>query len=296
MKYSKTAIGLLTAQYRSVLKKCWLINVGLFFVGAAIATPAQAADGDILTGSTLVLSGETVSSGHLNIEGMATTSYVTSQLSTYTTTTLPGEVQAEISNQITSSTGSIRSAITNATTDMATQTWADNRFLDSGEVSDAITAAVTGDDATLALRGSSITTTGAAHFGNTLTVTAGGASITGDVTVLSGGVTASSGTITGRGISAGTGGISSTGAISSTGNINVGTGNKITLNATSGNISTSGVISTGGIELKGSDNSIYTPFKPVVILRLPVIWFLLQVMLQQRPVVLRPDPEQYMLL
>ena len=44
MKYSKSAIGLLTAQYRSVLKKCWLINVGLFALGAAAATPASAAD------------------------------------------------------------------------------------------------------------------------------------------------------------------------------------------------------------------------------------------------------------
>lgn len=42
MKYSKSAIGLLTAQYRSVLKKCWLINVGLFALGAAVATPANA--------------------------------------------------------------------------------------------------------------------------------------------------------------------------------------------------------------------------------------------------------------
>ncbi|MBR6355853.1 MAG: hypothetical protein IKR92_03255, partial [Alphaproteobacteria bacterium] len=45
MKYSKTAIGLLTAQYRSVLKKCLMINLGLFALGAvATATPAQAAN------------------------------------------------------------------------------------------------------------------------------------------------------------------------------------------------------------------------------------------------------------
>ena len=45
MKYSKTAIGLLTAQYRSVLKKCLLINLGLFALGAvATATPANATD------------------------------------------------------------------------------------------------------------------------------------------------------------------------------------------------------------------------------------------------------------
>ncbi len=45
MKYTRTAIGLLTAQYRSVLKKCWLINVGLFALGAAII-PSEAVAGD----------------------------------------------------------------------------------------------------------------------------------------------------------------------------------------------------------------------------------------------------------
>ncbi len=42
MKYTRTAIGLLTAQYRSVLKKCWLINVGLFALGAAAIMPSEA--------------------------------------------------------------------------------------------------------------------------------------------------------------------------------------------------------------------------------------------------------------
>ena len=43
MKYTRTAIGLLTAQYRAVLKKCFLINAGLFALGAvAVATPANA--------------------------------------------------------------------------------------------------------------------------------------------------------------------------------------------------------------------------------------------------------------
>ena len=38
MKYSRTALGLLSAQYRSVLRKCFLINMGLFAI-TAIATP-----------------------------------------------------------------------------------------------------------------------------------------------------------------------------------------------------------------------------------------------------------------
>ena len=48
MKYSKTAIGLLTAQYRSVLKKCLMINLGLFALGTVAATPAN---GETYTGS-----------------------------------------------------------------------------------------------------------------------------------------------------------------------------------------------------------------------------------------------------
>ena len=50
MKYSRTALGLLNAQYRSVLRKCFLINAGLFALGAiATATPANADEGYNLT-------------------------------------------------------------------------------------------------------------------------------------------------------------------------------------------------------------------------------------------------------
>ena len=38
MRYTKSALGLLNAQYRSVLKKCFLINLGLFALGAGIST------------------------------------------------------------------------------------------------------------------------------------------------------------------------------------------------------------------------------------------------------------------
>ena len=50
MKYSKSAIGLLTREYRSVLKKCLLINLGLFALGA-IATPANAITASAILGS-----------------------------------------------------------------------------------------------------------------------------------------------------------------------------------------------------------------------------------------------------
>ena len=38
MRYTRTALGLLNAQYRSVLKKCLLINLGLFALGAGAST------------------------------------------------------------------------------------------------------------------------------------------------------------------------------------------------------------------------------------------------------------------
>ena len=37
MKYSRSALGLLNAQYRSVLRKCFLINVGVFALGMTAA-------------------------------------------------------------------------------------------------------------------------------------------------------------------------------------------------------------------------------------------------------------------
>ena len=40
MTYTRSAIGLLTRQYRSVLKKCFLINMGLFALGAVSAANA----------------------------------------------------------------------------------------------------------------------------------------------------------------------------------------------------------------------------------------------------------------
>lgn len=46
MNYTRTAAGLLSAQYCSVLKKCFLINMGLFALGAVTATPAQASIDD----------------------------------------------------------------------------------------------------------------------------------------------------------------------------------------------------------------------------------------------------------
>ena len=44
LRLTRTAIGLLTAQYRSVLRKCWAINVGIFgLMGKAAASVAKGA-------------------------------------------------------------------------------------------------------------------------------------------------------------------------------------------------------------------------------------------------------------
>ena len=65
MKYTKSALGLLNAQYRSVLKKCLLINLGLFAMVAVTATPAMAENGVTITianGSTTpTITGENTS-------------------------------------------------------------------------------------------------------------------------------------------------------------------------------------------------------------------------------------------
>lgn len=44
MKYSRSALGLLNAQYRSVLRKCFLINVGVFALGMTAAQAAVTVD------------------------------------------------------------------------------------------------------------------------------------------------------------------------------------------------------------------------------------------------------------
>ncbi|MBR1398659.1 MAG: YadA-like family protein [Alphaproteobacteria bacterium] len=180
MKYSKTALGLLNAQYRSVLRKCFLINAGLFALGAIAATPANAeqiytedvyvngaklvvntsnaTQGVIIGGSTGVLnvgpsvddptfqvsvdgkvkmndttknnfltalgisgSGEGVSIEDVRKEangGTATESTLN--------TIIDGIADQSASDAITAGLetgGSIKEAINNATSDMATKTW-----------------------------------------------------------------------------------------------------------------------------------------------------------------------------
>ena len=62
LKLTRTGIGLLTRQYRSVLHKCWLMNVGLFALGAAtITAPASAqAEVAVLTSTLDKISAESM--------------------------------------------------------------------------------------------------------------------------------------------------------------------------------------------------------------------------------------------
>lgn len=103
MKYSKTALGLLNAQYRSVLRKCMLINLGLFAITAVAATPANATDLNVGAGSFVVGSDPVTGTGTVSVTGLAISDTTGLQ------DALDGKVDdAEI-------------------TDMATQTWVDGK-------------------------------------------------------------------------------------------------------------------------------------------------------------------------
>lgn len=82
MKYSNTTLRELNAQYRSVLKKCFLLNASLL-IGAVLATPAVAAETPFLAEKDQVLSG--TYSGYANDSirraGVATVDYKTTGVS-----------------------------------------------------------------------------------------------------------------------------------------------------------------------------------------------------------------------
>ena len=65
LRLTRTAIGLLTAQYRSVLRKCWAINVGIFALGAVAATTVLPSEAEAKSGSGDILGGALVNTGTL---------------------------------------------------------------------------------------------------------------------------------------------------------------------------------------------------------------------------------------
>lgn len=94
MKYSNTTLRELNAQYRSVLKKCFLLNASLL-IGAVLATPAVAAETPFLAENDQVLSG--TYSGYVNDSntshaGVATVDYKTTGVSVADGTEFNGNV------------------------------------------------------------------------------------------------------------------------------------------------------------------------------------------------------------
>ena len=93
MKYSNTTLRELNAQYRSVLKKCFLLNASLL-IGAVLATPAVAAETPFLAENDQVLSG--TYSGYANDSsrraGVATVDYKTTGVSVADGTEFNGNV------------------------------------------------------------------------------------------------------------------------------------------------------------------------------------------------------------
>ena len=63
LRLTRTAIGLLTAQYRSVLRKCWAINVGIFALGAVAATTVLPTEAEAKSGSGEITGGALVNTG-----------------------------------------------------------------------------------------------------------------------------------------------------------------------------------------------------------------------------------------
>lgn len=102
MKYTRSAIGLLTREYRSVLKKCLLINLGLFALGAAtFATPAEAYtynwpdDGATITskldGMYIVGENKTVTFDGVSASELQQSTYVGTILENQGTTKIQGD-------------------------------------------------------------------------------------------------------------------------------------------------------------------------------------------------------------
>ncbi len=94
MKYSNTAIRELNAQYRSVLKKCFMLNA-ILLIGATLVTPAVAAEIPFLTQNDQVLSGtysDYVNDSNMSHAGVATVDYKTTGVSVADGTEFNGNV------------------------------------------------------------------------------------------------------------------------------------------------------------------------------------------------------------
>ena len=94
MKYSNTTIRELNAQYRSVLKKCFMLNA-ILLIGATLVTPVVAAETPFLTQNDQVLSGtysDYVNDSNMSHAGVATVDYKTTGVSVADGTEFNGNV------------------------------------------------------------------------------------------------------------------------------------------------------------------------------------------------------------
>ncbi len=70
LKLTKTGIGLLTRQYRSVLRKCWMINVGVFALATMQSNPSNAAQLCYDIDSGAVVYGDSCPSNYRIMQGI----------------------------------------------------------------------------------------------------------------------------------------------------------------------------------------------------------------------------------
>ncbi|MBQ8672343.1 MAG: hypothetical protein IJ525_07475, partial [Alphaproteobacteria bacterium] len=249
MKYSKSALGLLTAQYRSVLKKCWLINVGLFALGAVTtANTANAADVVASIGDFSSVTAGTTVIGTVNLDAYSTTtemqSYVTglnyqnaTQVGTLITNNAAGATYNNTTSGLTANT--IQKAIDEVAGNINSKSLTVNTSTGVATITDGT---VTADVYTKTQSDSIFVNKNASNvFSNSNT-------FTGAVTATSG-LTVSGGTLTATTSSLGTATVAS---LTSNGNISGTTGNfSSTLTADSLSV-TNGATVGGNLSVTGN--------------------------------------------
>jgi predicted outer membrane repeat protein len=87
MKYTKSAIGLLTREYRSVLKKCLLINLGLFALGAV-----SVANAETITERTVIGTGTERTFSNATASDLSTEEFAGSVIYNEGTTTIENSI------------------------------------------------------------------------------------------------------------------------------------------------------------------------------------------------------------
>lgn len=100
MRYTKSALGLLNAQYRSVLKKCLLINLGLFALAAISATPAMATSNVVITVGTTTANNVATTENGTTVNGSTSINSVNNAGNTTVEVYSSGEVNTLLNNKV----------------------------------------------------------------------------------------------------------------------------------------------------------------------------------------------------